>query len=520
MNEQFWQNIRWVIALASLPGLLFLLGACDTPALPTPTYDVTIHVDHTDRRLETTATTVGATLADASIELGPLDRVKPPEVTAISDGMVITVTRVVQRTELITSTIPYKREIVRDATVPEGVSRLLQSGREGIREREYQMTVEDGVVVDRVLISDSVVDVPQDEVRLLGTKPELQAVEITGTIAYLSNQDAWLIRGSNLEHRRLTHFGDLDGRAFALSPDGTRLLFTRAVTDAQHLNALWFIRTTEADPDPIPLEVEDVLWSDWAPNNRTIAWTKAEVVSDAPGWRGLNDLWVADITTEDVFIGRQQLLAPEAGGGYGWWGTRYVWGPRDTTLAFTRPDVVGVVDLESEKRIPLLKFPAYRSYSSWAWNPTPSWSPDGNFLALTVHSPGFDGDNPEESPIFNLMMLSSSGHYSAELALEVGMWSAPLFSPAGDRLLFGRAEIPYQSANSPYTLHTVDRDGSNQSPLHSDEPVQLERPQWAWGPDGRTVAYLQLGDIYWCSLPNGKTVPLTDEGNVRQIVWR
>ena len=50
---------------------------------------------------------------------------------------------------------------------------------------------------------------------------------ITGTLAYLSNQDAWVIRGSSFQVRRLTNLGDLDGRVFALSPDGAYLLFTR-----------------------------------------------------------------------------------------------------------------------------------------------------------------------------------------------------------------------------------------------------------------------------------------------------
>ena len=520
MNSHQRPNLVRSVVLAFFNSLVLLsIMACDTPALPTPSYDVTIRVDNVERQVETVSRTVGATLDEASIQLGPLDRVTPPEVTAVSDGMVITVTRVVQHTKLVTSTIPYKREIVRDATVPEGESRLLQSGREGIRERQYRITVEDGEVVDRVLVSESVAESPQDEVRLLGTKPEIQAVTITGTLAYLGNQDAWLIRDNTLERRRLTHFGDLDGRVFALSHDGTRLLFTRAVTDETRLNQLWFVRTTEADPDPNPLDVENVLWSDWAPNNRTIAWTKAEVVSEAPGWRGLNDLWIADITDRDFFVGRKQILESEAGGGFGWWGTRYSWGPKDTLLAYARPDSVGVVDLDAGERRPLLRFPPYRSYSSWAWNPMPSWSPDGAFLALTVHTRGFSEDDPEESPIFNLMLLSSTDNYSAELALEVGMWSAPQFAPQGDRLLFGRAEIPYQSVNSLYTLHTVDRDGSNQA-LLQEEPAALDRPQWVWGPDGRSVAYVQMGDVYWCSLPSGRTVPLTDVGNIRQIVWR
>ena len=78
--------------------------------------------------------------------------------------------------------------------------------------------------------------------------------------------------------------------------------------------------------------------------------------------------------------------------------------------------------------------------------------------------------------------------------------------------------IPYQSATSHYTLHLMDRDGSNQRAL----PLPtggLEIPEWAWSPDGEAVAFVHLGDIFVLDLASGEIESLTNEGNVTLIRW-
>jgi len=485
---------------------------------------VTLVVGGEQRELTSEASAVRALLSEAGVSLGDLDTVSPPETTALINEMTITVVRVVQSSEVVTQTVPFGRQVVRDAEVPEGETRLLQSGQSGVLARHYLITFEDSVEAERVLIREEVVRQPRDEVRLTGTQVQLQNVPIAGTLAYLSNQDAWVIRGSSFQVRRLTNLGDLDGRVFSLSRDGGRLIFTRAATETKILNELWAVRTTEAAPNPVPLGLNDVLWAAWSPAANRIAWSTAEVIDQAPGWRGLNDLWRATITDRNTLVSRRELLEAQPGGGYGWWGTRYVWAPDGKSLAYSRPESVGIVDVLDGTLSTIVEFAAFRTYSSWSWNPEPAWSADSNFIAVVVHESS-DTEKPEESPVFSLLLAEAAGAYSATLAMEVGMWSDPQFAPHSQELLFGLATIPYQSATSPYALYLTDRDGSGQRQLYPGEGNgSLDLPEWSWSPDGSSVVFVEQGDIKRLTLATAEdhsvTDALTDDGNVRLFDWR
>lgn len=510
-------TIRWLCVC------LLLLVGCSS--LPAASNRVTLVADGEQRALVTELGSVRELLANQGVLLGNLDHVTPPETAALRDGLTVTVVRVLQQTETFTETVLFGRQTVRDATVAEGETRLLQSGEAGVLTRVYRITLEDGVEMERTLMQEAVTQPPQDEIRLVGTRPKVETVTITGTLAYLNTQDAWVMRNSNRVRRRITTLGDLDGRVFTLSPDATLLLFTRAVTEPEHINELWMVRTTEADPNPIPLNVDDLLWAGWNPDGEIIAWTTAERTEQAPGWRGQNDLWTASLNTRNTLVSRRKVLDEEAGGGYGWWGTRYVWSPTGETLAYARPESVGVVDLRQAERLPLLTFPAYRTYSSWAWHPAVTWSPDGNFIAAAIHGPAPTGGDPEESPVFNVWAIEATGAYSALLASEVGMWSLPQYAPVddtsiGEKLLIGRAVVPYQSDTSPYTFCLIDRDGSDQRCFDPPGETGIELPSWRWSPDGETVAFIQLGGIYLLSVEDGGVIPLVDDGGIVQLDWR
>lgn len=496
-----------------------LLAACTT-SLPAEPNRVTLVVDGEQQTIVTELATVRNLLTAEGITIGDLDRVTPPETAALRNGMTVTVVRVIRLTETVSETLPYGRQVLHDATIPEGETRLLQSGQAGVLERAYRITLEDGVEVERTLMQEAITQPPQDEIRLVGTRPNVDTIIITGTIAYMNHQDAWILRGSNRTRRRVTTLGDLDGRVFSLSPDASKLLFTRAVTDAEHINALWLIRTGEADPEPIPLDVSDVLWADWHPEGNRIAWTTAEVIEAAPGWRGQNDLWTAIVSLQNALISRREVLDAEAGGGYGWWGTRYAWSPTGDALAYSQPDAVGVVTLRDAERTPLLTFPAYRTYSSWAWNPAIDWSPDGNFIAAVIHAASPNIADPEESPIFNVWQFAATGTYSAPMASETGMWATPYFAPDGSTLLFGRALVPYRSDTSEHKLCLIDRDGSDQRCFDALDETGIELPSWRWNPEGNVIAFIQLGDIYLLTPKNGSIIPLVDDGGITLIDWR
>ena len=503
------------------PILLFaaaLLSAC--APLPQPPRRVILIADGERRVLETEAATVGELLDEAGLTLEALDRVEPPETAQIEDGMTITVTRVLQQTETVTETIPFGRQTVRDASLPQGEQRLLQSGTPGLREKVYRITLEDGVEVERTLVQERVGREPQDEIILVGTQPPLSTELISGTLAYLAAQDAWIVR-ANETPRRLTALGDLDGRVFTLDPAGTHLLFTRSFSGSEHLNDLWLLSTVRADATPLPLGVSDLLWADWSPDGETIAWTTAEPQEAAPGWRGHNDLWTGHLTAQTTLVNRRRRIAAEAGGGYGWWGTRYAWSPDGERLAWARPDAIGLFDLRRGKRQTLARFAPFRTRGSWAWAPSLAWSPDGRFIATVLHGPSPTGGPPENSPVFDLALLSATDGYSATLAPEVGMWAAPVYHPQGSALLFGQARIPYESQSGGYTLCLMDADGSNRRCLYPPkEENGLDLPFWQWSPDGERILFIDQGMLTLLDPETGALGRLSEGGEVIRFSWR
>ncbi len=211
---------KWITLL-----LLLSLAACATAGSRT----VTLVADGETRTLTTDALTVRDLLAETGVTLDEDDRVTPVEPTFIGDGMTVRVIRVEVHTDTEQREIPFERHTVRDASVPAGETLLLEQGVTGVEELTYRITVEDGGEVERRLVRQVMLDEPRAEVILIGVQTELTPVPITGTIAYIANHNAWVMQTTSPNQRRLTYAGDLDGRVFALSPDGSYLLFTRVI---------------------------------------------------------------------------------------------------------------------------------------------------------------------------------------------------------------------------------------------------------------------------------------------------
>lgn len=519
---------KWVTPLL----LLLSLAACVSVA-PAGSRTITLIADGERRTLSTNALTVRDLLAEAGVTLDENDRVVPVEPTFIEDGMTVRVIRVEVHTETEQREIPFERRTVRDASVPAGETRLLEPGVTGIEELTYRVTAEDGVEVERRLVRRTILQEPRTEVVLIGVQPELKPVPITGTVAYIAGHNAWVMQTTSPNRRRLTYRGDLDGRVFALSPDGSCLLFTRAVTgsgESAPLNTLWIIETATADAEPIQLEAESVLWADWAPECESapsgsdcrIAYTTGTRAEGSPGWKAENDLWVARPRTSDGrLLGQRRIVEPSAGGAYGWWGTTYAWSPSGYNLAYARADEVGVIRAYSGVQTPLARFPPYRTYAPWVWTPTVSWSPEGEFIITTLHGPAPTGEAPEDSPVFDVWALAADGTLTAVLASEAGMWAAPTYAPEGDYVAFGHARSPYVSQTSGYDLYLMDRDGSDRRPLFPPEgEIGLEYPEVAWGPGGDRLIVVYQGNLYLIHVTDGEVHQLTDEGNVTAVRWR
>lgn len=550
----------YVVALV----VVFCLTGClPTASLPaaTPvaaTVAITIRVDGSQQaHTLPTGLTVREALAHAGVALGELDRLSPPPYEIISDGLEVVVTRVTETFETEEVTIPYGSQTVRNEGLPEGERRLLQVGQNGLDELTYRTVFEDGVQVSRSLVKRISLTPAVDEIIMIGSQGAFTLVPIGGTLAYINGRNAWIMRGNSGNRTALTTDGDLDGFVFDLSPDGQWLLYSRRVsdTDAADFNTLWAIPTvvtptstvtrtqaaTRTNPIAISLPISNVLYAEWSPTApRTVAYSTAQKITRAPGWEANNDLWLMRWGTgrdRQLVFTPTQLLDSSAGGLYGWWGTGYAFAPSGEAIAYARTDSIGLVQFSdiTEVMTPtvtaseLSTFQAFNTHSDWAWYPALRWSHDGAFLYSIVHGPPIGLEAPEDSPAFDLTLLTVPEGRSFTLIPRAGMFSNPLPSPPRETergelevsLAFLQATDPNNSPFSSYRLGLMDRDGSNVRFIFPppDQPGLPATATLAWAPDGSLLSVVYEGNVWLLDPASDLTQQLTGDGQSTHVRW-
>lgn len=133
--------------------------------------EATVVADGRAAVLTTTVGTVGELLALTHVALGPTDRASLPLGTIITDGLVVTVTRIRGTTGLVNVTTP--APIVRrpDATLAAGQTKVLDPGAPGVTLQTWAYTITDGKITARRLISSVIRSAPRTRILAVGTKP-------------------------------------------------------------------------------------------------------------------------------------------------------------------------------------------------------------------------------------------------------------------------------------------------------------------------------------------------------------
>lgn len=527
---------HWIFLLTLL---MAMLSAC-TPEEEAPSILVVVRADGREQTYRhTEPVTVAQFLREIDLELGVLDRINPAPVTQITDQMIITVRRVEEREECIEQAVPYPERIVIFEGLAPGEESIAQAGENGIEQVCERVTFENGVETGREPIRTISLVPPREQIINVGPTTELEPVSISGTLAYLSNGNAWIIRGSNNNRRNLTTDGNLDPTVFSLSRDGLQLIFATIPDDDEIYNQVWLINdTTLLQPTPIELPIQDVRYAEWRPgHNNTIAYSTLEITETTPGWNAYNDLWLITIDPQSgTTIRIEEVLTRSQGGLYGYWGTFYSWSADGEQVIWIRADAVGLVDLdEGELSNPLLEYALLTLQEDFSWRTTVSWSPDSQLIAATVHGPPAGNESRETSPVFNIAVASTDGTFTAQEMIErAGIWANPTFSPeiTDPNSQFPRGYLAYFQAQqwenslrqSQYNLVVADRDGSNARAIFPLEGLSGlstfdAGQQLAWSPDGRQIAFIYQGNLWIIDVESGVAHQMTIDGGASNPVW-
>jgi hypothetical protein len=527
------QSIILLARRTSLVTLSVALVSCQLSASRGAQIDVRIEADGGIRSVSVPAgSTVGDALLVAGITAGPLDRTEPPAYVVVQAGATLRLFRVEEEFRTEVHSIPFARQILRNESLPEGVERLVQPGVNGEEELTYRAIVENGVVESETVMKSVLISEPISEIVMIGSRSGGSPVNIPGRLAYLSAGNAWIMEGTTANRRLLVNTGDLDGRVFSVSPDGSHLLFTRRSEKAADLeiNTLWIAPTDPDSGKPVSLKAANVVhFAGWYPGQSSaIAYSTVEPRANAPGWQANNDLLKTSQSGSAATI-----LEPQSGGVYGWWGTSFTFS-QNGRLAYSRPDGIGLVSQDGGYLAPIVSINPLQTHGDWAWAPGIAWGGDSETLFYINHSAAPDGVSPEASSRFDLKAVSLSSNTSLTLATDVGMFASPTTSVRPPGAASGAYEIAYlqaifpeQSDVSRYRLVVMDRDGSNRRELfpEADLPgLDPQRPAWApagvAGQDGRWLAVVYRGNLWLVESENGGAQQITTDGLVSAADWK
>ena len=483
--------------------------------------------------------TVEDLLASANITLGERDRVSHPLTLALTEGMRVTLRRVREEQICQREALPFQRVYLPYEGIPPGQERLARPGRDGAQESCFRIVIEDDVETGRIALGSPIVLAePQDELIYVGPSRQAEAMAIPGRLSYINHGRAWTIKGNTTQKRALETGSSLDSLVFSQNRAGAALLYTVGMDEDQDfINELWMISLDEG-ATPLKLPATDVLYAEWRPTSSSVfAYSTGESGPGSAPWKSLNNLWLMQIDrATGLALSIDEIISERGDQALGWWGTSYRWSPRGDRLAWVRAGAMGIVDLEERRLVTLADYAPVQTAQAWVWLSTLSWSHGGNLIASAMHGAPRAGEPAETSPVFDLMVTSADGRFSALLRRSVGMWAGPAFSPniaqpdaeyARGYLAWLRSRQPLDSLNAEHDLMIADRDGSNERRLFPPENQPgirssdsgLNRQDLAWSPDARFIALIYQGDLWLVEVESGAGHQITFDGGATHPVW-
>ncbi len=137
----------------------------------TSPHTVTLAVDGKKVAKTTTVTTVGELLTLMEVRLRGSDQVKPAATTLLTNGLTVTVSRIVGKSATSVEQVAFTTERRNDASLTVGTTRTTSAGSAGERTITWKETWVDGKLAKRVQVGSTVTRAPQTQVVAVGTRP-------------------------------------------------------------------------------------------------------------------------------------------------------------------------------------------------------------------------------------------------------------------------------------------------------------------------------------------------------------
>lgn len=134
------------------------------------TVSVIIRSNGAERQARTAQSTVGATLKEAGVEVGPLDKVTPATDEQLTNGMIITVVHVTNAIEEVRKPIAYDSVKTFTKSLRPGKVTTTTTGVPGEKLIQYAVRYEDGKPVSRTVIGTEIVKKPVNHVVSIGSR--------------------------------------------------------------------------------------------------------------------------------------------------------------------------------------------------------------------------------------------------------------------------------------------------------------------------------------------------------------
>jgi resuscitation-promoting factor RpfB len=145
-----------------------------------PAKQLTVSVDGKSVQIQSWAPTVAAALAEAGLPLLGLDYSVPAEKEPLPPDGQIKVVRVSESVQLAQKPIPFGSDVQASAEVPLDQTQILQPGETGLSVQRIRIRYEDGREISRISEDETTVRPPRTRILGYGTKVEIKHAVVNG----------------------------------------------------------------------------------------------------------------------------------------------------------------------------------------------------------------------------------------------------------------------------------------------------------------------------------------------------